>query len=49
MDVPTAQAGIGLQTMEERVSSLGGRLRTGYRKGFRVFATVPKEPSKEKS
>ena len=49
VDVPTAQAGIGLQTMEERVSSLGGRLRTGYRKGFRVFATVPKEPSKEKS
>ncbi len=46
-DAP-AHAGIGLQTMEERVSSLGGRLRTGYRKGFRVFATIPKESSKER-
>ena len=44
-----AHAGIGLQTMEERVSSLGGRLRTGYRKGFRVFATIPKDPPKEKA
>ena len=35
--------------MEERVSSLGGRLRTGYRKGFRVFATIPKDPPKEKA
>ena len=48
-DAAPAHAGIGLQTMEERVGSLGGRLRTGYRKGFRVFATIPKEPSKEKA
>lgn len=47
-DAP-AHAGIGLQTMEERVGSLGGRLRTGYRKGFRVFATIPKDPPKEKA
>lgn len=40
-----ASGGIGLQTMDERVSALGGRLRTGYRKGFRVFATIPKEKS----
>ena len=46
---PAAQAGSGLQTMEGRVGSLGGRRRTGYRKGCRVFATGPKEPSKEKS
>ncbi|MFR3090617.1 MAG: histidine kinase [Eggerthella lenta] len=48
-DAAPAHAGIGLQTMEERVEFAGRRLRTGYRKGFRVFATMPKEPSKEKA
>lgn len=45
---PTS-GGIGLQTMEERVSALGGRLHAGYRKGFRVFATIPKDSLKEKA
>lgn len=44
-DEGAVSGGIGLQTMEERVNALGGRLLTGYRKGFRVFATIPKEKS----
>ena len=37
--------GLGLKSMDERVSALGGRLRAEYQagKGFRVFASIPKE------
>lgn len=35
--------GIGLRTMEERMEALGGRLRTEYDQGFRVFASIPKQ------
>lgn len=37
--------GLGLKSMDERVSALGGRLRAEHQpgKGFRVFATIPKE------
>ena len=35
-------AGMGLQTMDDRVRALGGTLRTGWQDGFRVFASVPK-------
>lgn len=35
-------AGMGLQTMDDRVRALGGTLRTEYRDGFRVFASVPR-------
>lgn len=36
-------SGIGLRTMAERIEALGGRLRTEYDRGFRVFASIPKE------
>ncbi len=39
----TGAGGMGLRTMEERIGALGGRLRVEYRKGFRVFASIPKE------
>lgn len=41
----TQGSGLGLKSMDERVCALGGRLRAEYRtgKGFRVFATIPKE------
>ena len=35
-------AGMGLQTMDDRVRALGGTLRTEYRDGFRVFASIPR-------
>ncbi|MDR2975049.1 MAG: histidine kinase [Propionibacteriaceae bacterium] len=34
--------GIGLETMSERVRSLGGVLRTSWDHGFRIFVSVPK-------
>lgn len=34
--------GMGLQTMEDRIRTLGGTFRAEYRSGFRVFASVPK-------
>lgn len=39
-----ADAGMGLQAMDDRVRALGGTLRTGWQQGggFRVFASVPK-------
>ena len=38
-----ADAGMGLQAMDDRVRALGGTLRTGWQNGgFRVFASVPK-------
>ncbi len=37
-----AGAGMGLQTMDDRVRALGGTLRTEYRDGFRVFASIPR-------
>lgn len=40
--IPPQKRGIGLQTMEERITALGGRLRVEYARGFRVFATIPK-------
>ncbi len=42
-DASASSRGIGLHTMEERVSALGGRLRAEHRKGFRVFASIPKK------
>ena len=39
----SAGAGMGLQTMEDRVRALGGTLRAGWDDGFRVFASVPRE------
>lgn len=38
----SAGAGMGLQTMDDRVHALGGTLRTEYRDGFRVFASIPR-------
>jgi signal transduction histidine kinase len=38
----TVDAGMGLQTMEDRVRTLGGVFRTEYRQGFRVFVSVPR-------
>ena len=40
----TPGAGMGLQTMDDRVRALGGTLRTGWQQdgGFRVFASIPK-------
>ena len=35
-------AGMGLQAMDDRVRALGGTLRTEYRDGFRVFASIPR-------
>ncbi len=37
--------GLGLKSMDERVTALGGRLRAEHQpgKGFRVFASIPKE------
>lgn len=38
-----ADAGMGLQAMDDRVRALGGTLRAGWQQGgFRVFASVPK-------
>lgn len=36
--------GMGLQAMEDRVRALGGTFRTDRADGFRVLATVPKQP-----
>jgi len=33
--------GIGLQNMEERVATLGGRFHAGWDRGFRIFASIP--------
>ena len=42
-DASASSRGIGLHTMEERIGALGGRLRAEHRKGFRVFASIPKK------
>lgn len=34
--------GIGLENIKERITELGGYLRTEYRGGFRIFITLPK-------
>lgn len=47
--LPQDYRGMGLHTMDERITTLGGRLRVLYRKGFRVFATIPKNPKEERS
>jgi len=39
----TVDAGMGLQTMEDRVRTLNGVFRTEYRQGFRVFVSVPRK------
>lgn len=37
------ERGIGLQTMEDRVRSLGGTLRITMSNGFRIFVSIPKK------
>lgn len=46
-DASASPRGIGLHTMEERIGALGGRLRAEHRKGFRVFASIPKKQQGE--
>ena len=46
-DASASSRGIGLHTMEERIGALGGRLRAEHRKGFRVFASIPKKQQGE--
>lgn len=37
------EKGIGIRNMEERVSSLGGRIQITAKNGFRIYITVPKK------
>ena len=40
-------AGMGLQTMDDRVRALGGTLRATWQNGFRIFASVPKQTAEQ--
>jgi len=37
------EKGIGLKSIEERVKALNGHVHISYRKGFRIFISIPKE------
>jgi signal transduction histidine kinase len=37
------EAGMGLQTMEERVRALNGTIRMSWDGGFKIFASIPKQ------
>ena len=44
---PSAQGGMGLFAMEERVKGLGGSIHISREQGFRILITLPKEEQHE--